>query len=182
MIKPSLCHYNDVYILVKGTITFPNTAAQSAPANNTNKKVIFENCAPPTSCITKINNTQVEDAQDIDIVMPMYNVIEYSNAYSKTSGSLWQYYRDDNNSNIIDFFDSNSNSTSFKFKQQITRQTGNGCTENVEIMVPLKCQSNFWRIREMSLINCEISLQLIFSKKPILPAGTAANPVSKNLE
>ena len=74
MIKPSLCHYSDVYILVKGTITVSNTVAQGAAANNSNKKVIFKNCAPSTSCITKINNTQVEDAQDIDIVMPMYNV------------------------------------------------------------------------------------------------------------
>ena len=185
MIKPSLYHYSDVYIFVKGTITVPNTAAQGAAANNTNKNVIFKNCALPTSCITKTNNTQVEEAQDIDIVILIliqYNVIEYSNAYPKTSGSLWQYYRDDNISNIIDFFDGNNNSTPFKFKQQITGQTGNGGTENVEIMVPLKYQSNFWRTLEMSLINYEISLQLMFFIKRILPAGTAANQVSKKLE
>ena len=92
--------------------------------NNTNKKVIFKNCAPFTNCITEINNIQVDEGQDIDIVIPMYNLIEYTDAYSKTSRSLWQYYRrepalDDKN-NIIDFPADKNNSTSFKFKQQIT--------------------------------------------------------------
>ena len=87
----------------------------------------------------------------------MYNLIEYSDVCLKTSGSLWQYYRDDpaldNNNNIIDFLAINNSSISFKFKQQITRQTGNGGTKNVEIIVPLKYLSNFWRTLEMSLIN-----------------------------
>ena len=111
--------------------------------------------------------------------MPMYNLIEYSDAYSKTSGSLWQYYRDepalDNNNNIIDCPADNDNSSSFKFKQQITGQTGNGGTKDVEIMVPLKYLSNFCRTLEMPLINCEISIQLKWSKNCILVAGTAAN-------
>ena len=88
MIRPNLCSYSDPYILVRGTITVPNTAATGAAVNNTNKKIIFKNCCPFTSCITNINNTQVDDARDIDIVMPIYNLIEYSNAYSKTSGCL----------------------------------------------------------------------------------------------
>ena len=96
--------------------------------------------------------------------MPMYNLIEYSDGYSKTSGSLWQYYGDepalDNNNNIIDFLTNGSNSISIKFKQQITRQTGYGGTKDVEIIVPLKYLSNFWRTFEMPLINCKISLQL----------------------
>ena len=75
VIRSSLCDYSDAYILVKGTITVPNTAAAGAAINNTNKKVVFKNCAPFTSCITKINNTQVDYAEDIDIVMPMYNRI-----------------------------------------------------------------------------------------------------------
>ena len=95
--------------------------------------------------------------------MPMYNLTEYSDAYSKTSGSLWQYYRDepalDDNGNIIDFL-TNYNSASFKFKQKITGKTGNGGTKDVEIMVPLKYLSSFRRALEMSLINYEISLQL----------------------
>ena len=93
MIRSNLCDYSDAYILVKGTITVPNTAAAGAAVNNTNKKVIFKNCAPFTDCITEINNTQVDDAQNIDIVMPMHNLIEYSDVYSKTSGSLYLYYR-----------------------------------------------------------------------------------------
>ena len=88
MLKSSLCDYGDVYILVKGIITFNNTAAADADANDTNKKVIFKNCAPFTNCRSEIDNTQVDNAKDIDIEMPMYNLIEYSDNYSKTSGSL----------------------------------------------------------------------------------------------
>ena len=91
MLRSSLCDYSDAYILFKGNITVNNTAAGGAAANNTNKKVIFKNCAPFTNCISKINNTQIDNAEYIDIVMPMYNLIEYSDNYSKTSGSLWQY-------------------------------------------------------------------------------------------
>ena len=90
MIRSNLCDYSDAYILLKGTITVPKTAAAAAAVNNTNKKVIFKNCVPFTDCITKINNTQVDYAQKIDEVMPKYNLVEYSDAYSKTSGSLWQ--------------------------------------------------------------------------------------------
>ena len=86
----NLCNYRDVYIDIKGTWTVPNTETSGAAVNNANKNVIFKNCAPFTDCITKINNTQVDDAQKIDVVMPMYNLIEYSDAYLKTSGSLWQ--------------------------------------------------------------------------------------------
>ena len=75
MLKSSLCDYSDAYILVKGTISVNNTAAQGAAANNTNKKVIFKNCAPFTNCTSEINNTQIDNAKDIDIVMPMYNLI-----------------------------------------------------------------------------------------------------------
>ena len=94
MLKSSLCDYSDSYILVKETITVNNTAAADADANNTNEKVIFKNCAPFTNSISEINNTQVDNAKDIDTVTPMYNLIEYSDNYSKTSGSLWQYFKD----------------------------------------------------------------------------------------
>ena len=73
---------------VKGTITFPNNAAAGVAVNDTNKKVIFKNCTPFTDFITETNNTQVDGAQKIDVVMPKYNLIEYSDAYSNTSGSL----------------------------------------------------------------------------------------------
>ena len=77
MLKSSLCDYSDAYIHVRGTITVNNAAAADADANDTNKKVIFKNCAPFANCITEINNTNVNDAKDIDIVMPIYNLIEY---------------------------------------------------------------------------------------------------------
>ena len=89
MLKSSLCDYSDAYILVKGTISVNNTAAADANANNTDKKVIFKNCALFTNFISEINNTQIGNAKDIDIVMPMCNLIEYSDNYAKTTGSLW---------------------------------------------------------------------------------------------
>ena len=89
MLKSSLWDYSDVYILVKGTIAVSNTAAADADANNTNKKVIFKSCAQFTNCISEINNTQVDNAEDIDVIILMYNLIEYSDNYSKTSGTLW---------------------------------------------------------------------------------------------
>ena len=94
MLKSSLCPYSDAHILVKGNITVNNIAGAGAAANNTNKIVIFKNCAPFTSCIDKINNEQIDNTEYIDIVMPMYNLIEYSDNYSKTSGRLWQYYKE----------------------------------------------------------------------------------------
>ena len=135
-----------MWLHVKGIIKVPITRGAGAAVNNTNKKVIFKNCATFTTFISEINNTQVDDAQDIDIVMPMYNLIEYSDAYSKKSGSLWHYYRDehclDDNNNITDF-PANNNGILFKFKQQMTGETGNGGMKNVEIMFPLKYLSNF---------------------------------------
>ena len=89
MLRSSLCYYRDAYIFVKGNIAVNNTTTEGAAANNTNKKVIFKNCAPFTDCTSKINNNQVDNAKDIDIVMPMYNLIEFSDNYLKTSGSLW---------------------------------------------------------------------------------------------
>ena len=76
MLRSSLCDYDNAYILAKGNISVNNTAAEGAAANNTNKKVIFKNCAPFTNCISKINNTQIDNAEYIDIVMPMYNLID----------------------------------------------------------------------------------------------------------
>ena len=87
MLRSSLCDYGDAYILVKGNLTVNNTAADGAAANNINKKVIFKNCARYTNCISKINNTQIDNAGYIVIVMPMYNVIEYSDNYSK---KIWK--------------------------------------------------------------------------------------------
>ena len=135
-IRSNLCDYSDAYILVKRTITVPITEIAGTPVNNTNKKVIFKNCAPFTNWISKTDNTQVDDSQDIDIVVPMYDLAEYSDPYLKTPGSLCQYYREElapaNNNNIIDFPANNDNNSNlFKFKGQITAQTGNGGTKNL---------------------------------------------------
>ena len=177
MLESSLCDYSDAYILVEGTIAVNNTAAAVADANNTNKKVIFENCAPFTICRSKINNTQVNNTKDLDIVMPTYNLIEYSDNYSKTSGSLWQYCKDipavDNNA-IVNFTDNNL-TDSFNFKVKMTGQTGDDGTKNVEIMVPLKSLSNFWRTLEMHLINCTINLILTWSAHSVIVSTNVAN-------
>ena len=111
MLKSSLCDYSDAYILVKGTITINGVGADAAArqADERDKGVTFKNCASFTNCISEINNTQVDNAKHIDIVMSMYNLIEYSDNYAKTSGSLWQYYRDKPN-NIL------AHSESFKSK------------------------------------------------------------------
>ena len=111
MLKSSLCDFSDAHILVKGKITITG-AGDDAPAKQADERdkgVAFKTCAPFTNCISEINNTQIDNAKDIDIVIPMYNLIEYNDNYSKTSGSLWQYYRDETNDNLAD-------SESFKSK------------------------------------------------------------------
>ena len=163
MLKSSLCDYSDTYILVKGTINVNNTAAAGASVNNDDKKVIFKNCATFTNCMNKINNIQVDNAKDIDIIMPMYNLIEYSDNYAKTSGILWQYCKDilaRNNNNQIEEFIRGNLTDPFNFKVKFTGQTDDDGTKDVEIIVPLKYLSNFWRTLEMPLINCEVNLIL----------------------
>ena len=88
MLRSSLYDYSDAYVLITGNISVNNIAGDKAKANNTNKKVIFKNSAPFTNCISKIINAQVDNASDIDIVMPRYNVKEYSDNYSKIFGRL----------------------------------------------------------------------------------------------
>ena len=160
MLRSYLCDYADSYILVKGTITIKGAGENDAArqADERDKGITFKNCAPFTKCISSINITDIDNAQDIDIVMPMYNLIEYSDNYSKTSGCLWQYYEDDPNDNL-------ENSESFKFKAKITEKTrAAGNTKDAETIVPLKYLSNFWRTLEMPLINCEVNLILTWSK------------------
>ena len=139
MLRSSLCDYSDTYILESGTITITGAVADDAAKqlDERNKGVVFKNCAPFTDCISEINNTQLDDAKYIGVVMPVYNLSEYSYNYLKTSGSLWQYHRDDPNDNI-------TQSKSFKFKIKITGKTSAaGNTKDLEIAVPLKYLSNF---------------------------------------
>ena len=115
MLRSNLCDYADVYILVKGTITITGAGDDDVAKrlDERNKGIIFKNCAPFIKCISRINNTDIDNAEDINIVMLMYNLIEYSDNYSEISGSLWQYYKDDLNDNI-------TQSESFKSKIKIT--------------------------------------------------------------
>ena len=134
--------------------------------------------APFTNCISEINNTQIDNAKDIDIVMSMYNLIEYSDNYAKATGSLWQYCKDIparyHNNEITEFTACNT-TDSFNFKAKITGQTGNDGTKDVEIMVSLKYLSNFWRTLEMPLINCEVNLILTWSSTCVLVATNIPN-------
>ena len=174
MLRSNLCDYADAYILVKGTIPITGAGDDDAVKrlNERNKTVIFKNCAPFTKSISRINNKNIDDAQDIDIVMPMYNLIEYSDNYSKTSGSLWQYYKEDPNDNITQF-------ESFKSKTKITGKTpAAGNTKEVELIVPLKYLSNFWRTLEMPLINCKVNLILTWSKNFIISSATGETKFS----
>ena len=154
MIRSNFCDYSDAYILVSGTITIDGAGEDNNAKgeDERNKGVTFKNCASFTECITNINNTQIDNAKDIDVMMPMYNLIEYSDNYSKTSGSLLKYYRDDPNDNI-------AQSETFKSKIKVTvKNPADSNTKIVEIVVSLEYLSNFWTTLEMALINCEISL------------------------
>ena len=133
MLKSSLCDYSDAFIPVSGTITITRARADDAAKrlDERNEGVIFKNCVLFIDCISKIKNTEIDKAKDLD-VMVMYNLIEYNNNCSKTSESLWQYYRDDPNNNIVE-------SESLKFKINITGKThAVGNTKDVKIAVPLK--------------------------------------------
>ena len=166
VLKSSLCDYSDAYIRPKGNVT----------VNNQQLQVLIQIIQIAyTNCISQINNTQIDNAKDTDIVMSMYNLIEYSDNYSKTSGSVWQYCKDipavNNNGNIVEFNGANA-TDSFNFKAKITGQTNNNGIINVEIMVPLKYLSNFWRTLEMPLINCEVELILTWYKDCAISSAT----------
>ena len=121
MLKYSLCDYSYIYILVKGRITITEAGDDAAErqADERDKGAAFKNCAPFTNCISEINNTQIDNAKDTDIAMPMYDWIEYSDNYVKTSGSLWQYYRDDPKNALTDY-------ESFKYKIKTGKTPNHG--------------------------------------------------------
>ena len=131
-----------------------------------NIKVALKNCAPFRKFKTKINETHIDEATHIHIAMPMYNLIEYSDNYSDTSGSLWQFKRDEIEGDVdltVNAQHIPNNSSSFKYKSSfITNRNG------IKIIVPLKCLSNFWRSLEMPLINCKVELSLTWDPKCVL--------------
>ena len=132
-LESSLCDYSDAYVLVRGTI--------NVTGGNANTKVAFKNCAPFKKCRTEVNESFVDDAQHINIAIPMHNLIEYSDNYSDTSVSLWEFKRDQIDVNLtVDAQHIPNNLSSFKYKSSfITNRNG------VKIAVPLKYLSNFWR-------------------------------------
>ena len=177
MLRSDLCDFTDAYIVVKGTITVtdPNDA-------NCNKKLALKNNAPFTSCNSKLNNTLIDNTEDLDIVMPMYNVLGYSKNYTKTTGILWNYYRDKPNSGVVG---ENNNvnysikdSKSLDYKTSITgKLEGINITKDVKFVMPLKCLSNFWRTLDMPLINCEINLILTWSETCVLTSKATRDAV-----
>ena len=178
MLKSSLCDYSDAYVLFKGTITNPNMTVASAAVNNGNKKVIFKICAPFTDCISEINNTQVDKARNIDVVTLMYDLIKYSNNYSKTSGSSWQCFRHKpavNGNGAIFYFNEVSPIKSFNSKAKIAGQTGANGRKDVEIIVTLKYLSNVLRTLEIIVISYGINLTLIWFDNCIIVSTTNAN-------
>ena len=157
-----------IHTWLKQTITIIGDGDDAAvrQSDERNKGIVFKNCAPFTNCKSEINNAEIDNSEDIDIVMPMYNLTEYSLNYSKTSLSLWQYYKYEPNYNL-------ANSESFKSKVKKTGSTpADGNTKDVKIIVPLKYLSNFWRTLEMPLINCEVNLILTWSSTCVISSAT----------
>ena len=197
MLRSNLCDYSDAYILVKGTIIVTAPGVNNN-ANNIrdkrNRPVILKNNAPFVSCITRINGELIEDADDLDIVMSMYHLLEYSKNYRKTIGSFYNYYRDelsndadDNNFDNIKVVNSNT----FKYRNKIIGNAydvdaripnpdGAGQIDNpiynvnkngkqeVELAIPLKYLGNFWRALNIPLISCEVSLELKWDKNCVI--------------
>ena len=166
MLGSDLCDFSDAYIVVKGIVTVTN------PNNNAyDKKLAFKNNAAFTSCISRLNNTLIDNVKDLDIVMPMYNLLEYSKNYRKITGILWNYYRDEQNSGAVGNINySIKISKPFDYKTSITgKLEGNNVgKDDVEIVVPLKYLSNFWRTLDIPLINCEVSLTLTWSENCVI--------------
>ena len=188
MLRSNLCNYSDAYVWIKGKITVTNPDDN----DNFNKELTLKNNAPFISCISNINGELVENAEDLDIVMSMYNLLEYSKNYEKASGSLFNYYRDEPNEAEIanDNGATNisiRNSKSFDYKTEITGSldAGEDEKEDVTNAISLKYLGNFWRSLDMSLINCEITLILSWYKECVLvrkafrgPPAAAANLIN----
>ena len=154
-----VCDYSEAYILVTGDIT--------ARDGNADTKVAFKICAPFARCVTHINDEHIDTAENLDIVMNMYNLIEYSYNYSITSGTVWQFIQNDQTMNNGNLSDLTNSSISFKYKPSILGSPtagNNGLLKNAKIVTPLRYSSNFFRSLEMPVINCKIHLELNWTK------------------
>ena len=190
MLRSDLCDYADAYILINGTIT----VAGNQPRDRQNRPLILKNNAPFIRCISKINNELNEDAEDLDIVMSICNLLEYSKNYRKTIGLLYNYYRDElsNDADDVNFGNIKVvNSEAFKYKNTIIDNMYNvdstipnpagdaripnpnyeadeSGKQTVQLAIPLKYLGNFWRALNMPLISCEVSLELKWNKNCII--------------
>ena len=200
MLRSDLCDYADAYILVNGT----TTVAGNHPRDRQNKPVILKNNAPFFSCITRINGELIEDPDDLDIVMPMYNLLEYSKNYRKIIGSLYNYYRDELNNDADNNNFANNNvvsSNTFNYKNKIIGNNyivdstivpaaggarvanpdydaNNSGKKSTELAVPLKYLGNFWRALNIPLISYEASLELKWNKTCVI----ASQQIGINLD
>ena len=148
ILRSDLYDFSGAYIVVEGDVTLE----ADNDANKRNKNLAFKNNAPFINCISNINGVKTDNAEDLDAVMPMYNLLEYSKNYRKTTGSLWNYYRDEPSNPL------SSNSESFKYKTSIVGKTpeDNDSLTNAKLVNPLKYVSNFWRSLNTPLINSEV--------------------------
>ena len=177
MLRSNLCDYSDAYILVKVKITVTAPGPNNGVSNIRDKRngpVILKNNAPFVSCMTRINGELTKDADDLDTVMLMYNLLEYSKNYRKTIGSLCNYYRDElTNDNNDNFVNRNVvNSETFKYKNKITGNIYNvdagaqgydvnkNGPQKIELAIPIKYLGNFWRALNIPLISCEVFLEI----------------------
>ena len=170
VLKPNLCDYAEAYILVDGTIRTTNAVNAT--------RLALKNCAPFTKCYLEINDEHVDTAENLDIVMPIYNLIEYSDNYQNSSATLYQYKRDDppEDDAVADLTADNSDSLKYKIKLlgNVTEVAGDATGVrrlNVKVVVPLKYLSNFFRSLEMPLVNCKIKLNLTGKKECVLSTG-----------
>ena len=166
ILKSNHCDYNNAYILGRGDIT--------SISHNLATEVASKHCAPSNKCITKIVGTTIDDAEDLDLVMSMYNLLEYTPNYSDMTGSLWFYskYEATNfNANIED----TNNFKSLKYETKLLRNTeadgANGVLRNTTIVAALKYLSNGWRSLKMSLINFKVELKLKWINHYVLSAN-----------
>ena len=172
MLRSNLCNFSDMFIVLEGDITLEG----DNNANKRNKNLAFKNSGPFINCVPKVNGKKIDNAEDLDVVIPMHNLLEYSKIYRKTTGSLRNYYKDEPSDPL------SSNSESFKYKTSIvgkTRQNNDSLTK-AKVVIPLKHLSNFWRSLGIPLINCEVQLFLTWSKNCVL-ADMTVNVAIKHL-
>ena len=170
VLNPNLCDYAEAYILVDGTIRATNAANAT--------RLALKNCAPFTKCNLEINDEHVDTAENLDLVMPIYNLIEYSDNYQDSSATLYQYKRDEppEDGAFADLTADNSDSLKYKIKLlgKVTEVAGDAAGVrrlNVKVAVSLKYLSNFFRPLEMLLISCKIKLNLTWKKECVLSTG-----------